>query len=128
MSPILQHPLARIGAAVVVLAIVAVVVQHQMQTSTSTSWQTLASAEAGGSTVEALEDARAQAHDSPAGPWIDYQLAVKLFDRGEEGDFDRARQVAQEALARIPADHATRPWLEDLIAAIGSYPSAGTGS
>jgi hypothetical protein len=124
MPSILQTPLARVAAAVVVLAIVAVIVQHQLQGAEQSAWQVLADAQQQGLSVEALEDARARSRGSPAGPWIDYQLAMMLFDRGEAGDFDRARQVAEESLGQIPPGHATVPWLEQLVEAISSYSAA----
>jgi hypothetical protein len=104
-------------------AVIGVVVYHQFfKTGDDRSWEALGSASRT-DTVEALEAARDQVSGGPAKPWIEYELAMRLYDLGGRENFDRARQVAQGALDAHPT-HATAPWLRELIAAMSSYDSA----
>jgi hypothetical protein len=73
--------------------------------------------------VQALEAARDQASGGPAKPWIEYELAMRLYDLGGRENFERSKQVAQVALDAHPT-HATAPWLRKLIAAMSSYGKA----
>jgi hypothetical protein len=115
MSPLLR--LTLVAAAVTLVAVVAL---HFSQSGAQSAWETLAAAHDPSPTVESLEAARDRAASTPAGPWIDYQLAVALFDRGHSGDLERAVQIAREALAGHP-DHAVAPPLQRLLEAVESY-------
>jgi hypothetical protein len=106
-----------IAAAVTLLAVVAF---HFSQGGAQSAWETLAAAQDPAPTVESLEDARDRAASTPAGPWIDYRLAVALFDRGQPGDLERASQIAREALAAHP-DHVVSTPLQRLLEAVDSY-------
>jgi|SRR5678815_3257809 hypothetical protein len=118
MSPLIRAILLATG-----IAIIGVVVYQQFfQTSDDQSWETLGVATKADS-IQALEAARDQAAGGPAKPWIDYELAMRLYDLGGKENFERSRQVAQAALDAHPT-HATAPWLKQLIAAIGTYDKA----
>lgn len=106
-------------------AIVAVVVYHQFfQSSSDKAWETLGAATVAQS-VQALENARDQIPSGPARPWADYELAMRLYDAGGKDNFDRAKQVAESAVADHP-EHPTTPWLRRLIAAVATYEQAGS--
>jgi hypothetical protein len=106
-------------------AIVGVVIYHQFfRADADAAWEALGVASASQS-VQALEAARDQISGGSAKAWADYQLAIRLYDQGGSENFERARQVAQSALA-ANSDHATAPWLQRLVAAIGTYDRAAT--
>lgn len=115
-----MHPMLKVLLAMTVLAVVIVVIQSQGQDAETDAWGHLAAARAQGLTVEALETARDQVRGSSAEPWLDCQLAVKLYEAGGAESFERARQVAQEAIDRHP-EHVTSERLRNLIAAIASF-------
>lgn len=118
MSPLIRTILLAACA-----AIIGVVVYHQFfKTSADQSWESLGVA-ARSQSVQALEAARDQASSGPAKPWIEFQLAMRLYDLGGRENFERSRQVAQASLDAHPS-HATAPWCRQLIAAIGSYEQA----
>jgi hypothetical protein len=105
------------------VAIVGVVVYHQFfKTSADQSWESLGVALKADS-IQALEAAKDQAAGGPAAPWIDYELAMRLYDLGGRENFERSRQVAQAAIDDHPA-HVTAPWLRQLIAALDTYEKA----
>jgi hypothetical protein len=117
MTPLIRNFLLATGAAVV-----GVVVYHQFfKTGDDRSWEALGSATRS-DTVQALEAARDQVSGGPAKPWIEYELAMRLYDLGGRENFDRARQVAQSAVDAHPT-HVTAPWLRELITAMSSYES-----
>jgi len=117
-------PLIRILLVATCIAIVGVVLYEQfVLTGDDQSWEALAQAMKAQDPVPALETARDQASGGPAGPWIEYELALQLYDRGGSENFQRSHQVAQAALDAHP-DHVTAPWLRRLIAAIDSYKQA----
>ena len=102
------------------VAIVGVVVYQQFfQTSAEQSWETLGVALKSDS-VQALEAAKDQVGGGPAAPWIDYELAMRLYDLGGRENLERSKQVAQAAVEEHP-DHVTAPWLRQLITAIQTY-------
>jgi hypothetical protein len=117
----------KVVIAVTVLAIVVVVIQSRRGEAEQQAWGHFATARAAsdnGPTVESLETARDQVRGSSAEPWVDYQLALKLYDAGGMDNFERARQVAQEALDRNP-DHATADLLRNLVEALDTYTAPG---
>ena len=118
MSPLIRAVLLATCAAIVGV----VVYQQFFRTGDDQSWESLGVA-AHSQSVQALEAARDQTSGGPAKPWIEYQLAMRLYDLGGRENFERSRQVAQAALDAHPA-HATSPWLRRLIAAIGTYEQA----
>ena len=115
MSPLVRVVLIATGAAVVGV----VLYQQFVATGDDQSWEVLAGV-AHSESVEQLEAARDQASNGPAGPWIEYQLAMRLYDLGGSENLERSRQVAQSALDKHP-EHVTSPWLRQLIDAIGTY-------
>jgi hypothetical protein len=110
------------------IAILVVVAVHLSQSGAQSGWEALASAQAqiGGPTVDSLETARDRGASTAAGPWIDYQLAVALFDRGDPGDLERASQIAHEAVAGHP-EHIVTPPLQRLLEAIDSFSDRAQG-
>src|SRR5262245_13012144 len=105
------------------IAIVGVVVYEQFfRTSADQSWESLGVAMKADS-IQALEAAKDQASGGPAAPWIDYELAMRLYDLGGRENFERSKQVAQAAVADHP-EHVTAGWLRQLIAAIETYEGA----
>ena len=118
MSPLIRGILLATGA-----AIIAVVVYTQFfKASDDQAWETLGVAVRSDS-IQALEAARDQTSGGPAKPWIDYELAMRLYDLGGKENFERSRQVAQAALDAHPT-HATAPWLKQLISALDTYEQA----
>ena len=101
---------------ITVVAIGFVIYSTQSQEADMAGWASYGTAEAQGYTLDSLEAARDQARDTPAEPWIAFQLASKLYESGGKTDLDRARQVAQDAITRFP-DHPAAPWLRKLVAA-----------
>ena len=114
----LKSPLARMGLAVAVTAILVVVVRDRLEASDLAGWDRLAEARSGGFTVEKLEKAWIEADGTSAEPWAAYQLAMLLYDEGT--DMDRAKQVADAALRAFP-DHPIAPMLDSLLQALDSY-------
>jgi hypothetical protein len=121
MTPLLRFSLIAAG-----IALLAVVAFHLQQSGRQSGWEALASAQEPTPTIESLEIARDRASATAAGPWIDYQLALALFDRGQVGDFERSSQIARESMASHP-DHGVAQPLQRLLQAIESY-SAIAGS
>jgi len=120
-----MSPLIRGTLLAACIAIVGVVVYHQFfKTSADQSWETLGVA-LKSDTVQAFEAAKDQATGGPAAPWIDYELAMRLYDLGGRENLERSKQVAQAAVDEHP-EHVTAPWLRQLIAAIQSYESTAT--
>lgn len=115
MSPMIRAIL--LGACAAIVGVV--VYQQFFRTGDDQSWEALSVA-ARSQSVQALEAARDQAGGGPAAPWIEYQLAMRLYDIGGRENFERSRQVAQASLDAHPT-HATAPWLRKLVAAIGSF-------
>jgi hypothetical protein len=105
------------------IALLAVVAFHLSKGGEQSGWEALASAQNPAPTVDSLEAARDRAASSEAGPWIDCQLAIALFDRGDPGDLERASQIAREAVAAHP-EHAVVEPLQKLLDAIESFSSA----
>ncbi|MEO8453102.1 MAG: hypothetical protein ABI647_25150 [Gemmatimonadota bacterium] len=114
------HPLFKALIVAAVIAIAIVVFRSQSQADEQSGWAQYGAAEAQGLTVESLESARDQTRGTTAEPWIAYQLAVKLYESGGPGNFDRSKQVAQEALSAFP-EHPIAERLRHLIAVVGSY-------
>jgi hypothetical protein len=114
------HPVFKVLLVAAALAIVVVVVRHQGQADEQSGWAQYGTAEAQGLTVEALEAAREQTRDTSAEPWIAYQLAIKLYAAGGRTNFDRSKQIAQEALGKYP-DHPSASHLRRLIEVVDSY-------
>ncbi len=117
----------RLLLAVSVAAVIVVVVRYQLAASTGAGWDELFAATSSGATVESLEAARVKAESTEAMPWLDYQLAVMLFDKGDAGSLERARQLAEQSVARNPS-HATTPWMRKLLQAVDSFPPATAGA
>jgi hypothetical protein len=122
-----MHPMLKVVIAVTVVAIAVVVIQSRKGVAEQQAWGHYAEARAAGLTLESLETARDQVRGSTAEPWVDYQLALKYYDAGGAENFERARQVAQEAIDRHPK-HATAETLRGLVTALESYAGpAGNG-
>ena len=118
MSPLIRGILLATGAAIIAV----VVYQQFFKTSDDQAWETLGVA-VNANSIQALEAARDQTSGGPAKPWIDYELAMRLYDLGGKENFERSRQVAQAALDAHPS-HPTAPWLKELITALGTYQQA----
>ena len=122
-----MHPMLKVLVAVTVVAIAVVVIQSQRTVAEQQAWGRFAEAREQGLSVESLETARDQVRGTSAEPWVDYQLALKLYDTGGTENFERARQVAQEAIDRH-SGHATSELLRKLIVALESFDrQAGNG-
>jgi len=119
-----MNPMLKVVIAVTVLAVVVVVIQSRRGAAEQQAWGHYAAARADGLSVEALETARDQVRGSSAEPWVDYSLALKLYDTGGAENFERARQVAQEAIDRHP-DHTTTELLRGLVRALESFTAPG---
>jgi hypothetical protein len=115
-----MHPVLKVMIAATVIIITVVVIQSRRGSAEEQAWGHYAAARAQGLTVEALETARDQVRGTTAEPWVDYQLALKLYDTGGRENFERSRQVAQEALDRHP-DHAAAELLRTLIDALETF-------
>ena len=115
-----MHPMLKVLLAVTVLAIAVVVIQSQRRNAEQDAWGYYAAARAQGLSVEALDAARDQVRGTSAGPWVDYRLALKLYDAGGAENFERALQVARDAIDRHP-DHVTSELLRDLVEALTSF-------
>ena len=113
-----MNPMVKGAVAVGLVAIICLVVQSQMAAAESAQWDHLAEARAAGFTVEALEDARAQAEGTDVEPWCSFYLAMELYKDGE--DLDRARQIAAESVEKFK-NHATTPMLAALLEALKTY-------
>jgi hypothetical protein len=123
-----MNPLFRMTLIAAAVALLAVVAFHFTQSSRQSGWEALAAAQDPTPSVESLEKARDLGSASEAGPWIDFQLAIALFDRGQPGDIERAGQIAREAAASHPG-HAVTARLQRLVEAIESYsPAARDGA
>lgn len=115
MNPWIKVLLAATGVAIVVIVITAM-----QRASEDAAWTHLDMARSSENPVEALETALVEAKGTVAEPWISYYLAMGLYDSGEPDDLQRARQIAVEATNEHP-EHATAPYLRDLVSAIDSY-------
>ena len=106
----------KVAAGIAVIAIAVVVWQGQSEASAEGFWTELSRPDV---TVDELEELRAKSLGSDLEPWAAYSLASRLYD---EGDLQRARQIAEESGAGHP-NHACAPWLAKLAAAAGTYPA-----
>ena len=115
-----MHPLFKTGLAVVAVSAVVIVWLAYDSAANEQAWTHLAKARAQDMSIESLEAARADAAGSSAEPWIAYHLAMQLWDGGEPEQLAKAREVATNSIAVFP-DHATTPYLEELVKALDTY-------
>jgi len=114
----MKSPLARIGLAIAVTAILVVIVRDRLDARDLSGWETLAAARVDGLTAEELEQVWIEVDGTSAEPWAGYYLAMQLYTDGT--DLDRAHQVADSTIRAFPG-HAVAPMLDDLLAALDSY-------
>jgi hypothetical protein len=115
-----MHPVLKGLIAAAAIAILVVVFRAQSASTEYAGWENYGSAEVSGFSVEALESAKEQARETPAEPWIAFQLAFRLYETGGKSNLDRARQVASDSISRYP-DHPANPWLQQLVHAAESF-------
>jgi cytochrome c-type biogenesis protein CcmH/NrfG len=107
-----------IGAAII--AVVVLLVQAHRDAANAAGWDALTTADRASDTPEALQSALEAARDTPAEPWIAFQLAERLYAQGGRENMDRAKSVAQSALDRF-ADHPVAPSLKRVIESADSF-------
>lgn len=110
-----------VAAAVVAVAIV--IVRSMRERADEAAWAVLAEPEVQQGSVEALEDARERVRGTDAEAPVTYLLAHRLYELGGEQNFERARQVAREALEAQP-DHPMAGDFRALLDAIDSFRTA----
>ena len=114
----------RLAVRVLVVALIvtlAVVLYRQhRETTAREGWGHFAEAHEQGGTVAALETARDQAAGSPARPWLDFELAFKLYEAGTPADLERALQITRESMATY-ANHPVAEPLRKLDSAIKTF-------
>jgi hypothetical protein len=116
-----------LGVLIVTLAVV--LWRQHRETTAREGWGRFAEAHDQGSTVAALEAARDQAAGSPARPWLDFELAFKLYEQGTPADLERALQITRESMATY-ANHPAAESLRKLDSAIKTFlpQAASSGS
>ena len=114
---------------VAVVALAVVLIRQHRAAADRQGWDRLADAREQGMSVESLNTARDEAAGSPAEPWIDLELALKLYDQGTPADLERALQITTESLAKFQ-NHPVAAGLTRLKSAINSFlpQAAGSGS
>src|SRR5262249_11576779 len=112
----------RVLVVLALATLVGIIFQQRREAAERAGWDHFAEAHDQGMTVAALETAKDQAKGSPAEPWLNFELALKLYEQGTSADLERASQIAKEAESQFsshPAGEACRK----LQAAISSFQS-----
>lgn len=106
--------------AVAVVAILVVVVRHYQHQADQEAWAVVGSEGVLQGDIEALEAAREQAKGSSASTLLSLMLAQQLYENGGQDNFQRAAQVAREALDQ-DGSHALAPHLQRVLEAVESF-------
>ena len=81
----------------VVVGITVVLVRQSRSSIAKAGWNRFADARSQGMSVASLDAARDQAKGSPAEPWINFELALILYEHGTPSDFERALQIIADS-------------------------------
>ena len=108
------------AVAAAVVAIAFVVVRNLNAEAEEAAWAVVGEESVLQGDVEAMEAAREQVKGTPAATLLSLMLSQRLYELGGAENFERARQVASEALDAEP-DHLLAANLRRVIAAVDSF-------
>ncbi len=111
---------AKVAIAAAAVAIVFVVARNLKAQADEEAWAVVGSEAVLQGDIEAMEAAREQVKGSSAATLLSLMLSQRLYELGGTQNFERARQVAGEALDSDP-DHRLASNLRRVLEAVDSF-------